>query len=57
MTIYVDSLICNGCQVCVDLCPTNALKVVESTCQLIPLLCVNCDACIDRCPTGAIESI
>ena len=54
MSIFIDQLACNGCYVCVDLCPTNALKIISGTAQVIDMLCIDCEACVIRCPARAI---
>lgn len=51
----IDHERCNGCQACVDRCPTNALALVRGKAVLlVPESCTYCSACEDVCPTNAI---
>jgi NADH:ubiquinone oxidoreductase subunit F (NADH-binding) len=46
---------CNGCTLCVAVCPTNAITGVKKERHAIdPALCVRCGACIDSCNLDAI---
>jgi ferredoxin len=52
--VYVDDTVCNGCGVCVDLCPTGALIFQNNHAYIDQDLCQECEACPDACPQGAI---
>jgi electron transport complex protein RnfD len=45
-----------NCQLCVDICPTNAL-VMSSEREIVvsPELCIHCKACQNICPRGEIH--
>ncbi|HXQ65370.1 MAG TPA: NADH-quinone oxidoreductase subunit NuoB [Alphaproteobacteria bacterium] len=43
-----------GCTECVDVCPTDALRVTESGLELDIGRCIFCGYCIAACPEGAI---
>ena len=46
---------CNGCTLCVLVCPTNAITGKKKEMHAIdPTLCVRCGACIDSCNLDAI---
>jgi len=49
---------CRGCQLCVDICPTEALVYDEAT-KLAKVLevedCIACLSCTYLCPSGAIS--
>ncbi len=46
---------CNGCTLCVPVCPTNAILGVKKRQHTIdPSLCVRCGACYDTCNLDAI---
>ena len=43
-----------GCQECVDACPTGALRATEAGLELDIGRCIFCEACVAACPEGAI---
>jgi len=45
---------CTGCGTCVDVCPTEAIKI-ESEKAVITWGCTDCGACPRVCPEGAIK--
>jgi Ni,Fe-hydrogenase III small subunit/Pyruvate/2-oxoacid:ferredoxin oxidoreductase delta subunit len=52
----VDSSKCaDGCQACVQACPTDAIALNEGTLRLDLGRCLFCTDCVDVCPTGAIR--
>jgi heterodisulfide reductase subunit A len=54
---------CDGCEVCVEVCPYDAIQMVEAkdkppvglVAKINEFLCERCGSCADRCPTGAIQ--
>jgi formate hydrogenlyase subunit 6/NADH:ubiquinone oxidoreductase subunit I len=51
----IDLNLCNGCGVCVELCPTQALVSLNAKAVLAhPDKCTYCSACEDACPEAAI---
>lgn len=52
---YVDSEKCNGCEVCLQVCPVNAI-ILENDLVAIQDTCTDCGMCIDACPEGAIKT-
>jgi 2-oxoglutarate ferredoxin oxidoreductase subunit delta len=54
--IEIDNIMCKGCVICVDFCPTDVLKmdglyaVVEDLDK-----CTGCQLCDLRCPDFAIQ--
>lgn len=46
------------CQVCTDLCPTEAIVRIgeNQSIQLDLGACIGCGLCVDNCPTGTISS-
>ena len=52
--IVVRADLCTGCGVCLEVCPTGALYLVEGKAAVDRALCRECRACLEVCPTGAI---
>lgn len=52
--IAIRAELCTGCGVCVGVCPTGALYLVEGRAAVDTALCNECQACIEACPSGAI---
>lgn len=43
------------CQLCVDYCPTNAVKLVDGIPDIESDSCIRCGVCLHTCPAGAFE--
>ncbi len=56
-TLQVDTNLCpEGCQVCVDICPSEALTVDEDKKLVVnEEFCIYCGACQQVCPENAIK--
>ncbi len=52
---YVITELCDGCQICVETCPANAITMQERKAEINPFMCMGCGACIPVCPRGAID--
>jgi heterodisulfide reductase subunit A len=52
---FVISDLCDGCQACVPVCPTNAISMQNGKAKIDPFQCVGCGACIPVCPKEAID--
>lgn len=55
-TIVVDEQLCKARLACVRACPTQAIRVRDSSAKITPLLCIDCGECIVACPEGAIKA-
>jgi ferredoxin len=51
----INTVKCDGCGTCVDVCPTNYFKIVNGKATIHALDCVNCSACILACPLNALS--
>ena len=51
----VDSELCTGCGVCIDICPTNAIVLKDEKAFIMNDLCRNCKKCVRACPSEAIN--
>ncbi len=52
--VYIQPMICVGCEVCVEVCPFNAIVMEEGKAVVLKELCKNCRICVRVCPEGAI---
>ena len=53
----VDEDKCAGCQVCISVCPYNAIRLNERDfAEVNPALCKGCGTCTSTCASGAISS-
>ena len=53
----VDEDKCAGCQVCISVCPYNAVTLNERNhAEVNPALCKGCGTCTSTCASGAISS-
>jgi ferredoxin len=50
----VDAEACTGCGICLDVCPVDAIVVVDRV-ATISDDCTGCGACVDECPNGALS--
>ena len=57
MAMVVNQEKCNGCGVCVDYCPMEAIRLIDGTAQIDQNSCRECEACLSACPTGAISAV
>lgn len=54
-TLQFDEALCNGCAICVDVCPHAVYLIVERRARVVQGdACMECGACQLNCPTGAI---
>jgi len=55
MPTKVDKEKCNGCESCVEECPSEAISMVEDKAEIDADACVDCGVCVDTCPAEAIS--
>ncbi len=48
---------CLGCGACEDICPVEAVKIVEDKAQVDVDWCIGCGVCAVVCPTEAITLV
>ncbi len=46
--------VCIGCSHCMNVCPTQAIRIREGKAELMDNYCVDCGKCYRACPVGAI---
>jgi heterodisulfide reductase subunit A len=52
---FVISDLCNGCGVCVQICPAKAISMADGKAKIDPFQCNGCGACVPVCPKEAID--
>jgi len=54
---YVEEGLCSGCQICIPLCPYNAIELdrARMVVRISDVLCKGCGVCVAACPSGAIS--
>ena len=52
---YVIPELCDGCRICIQTCPLNAITMQEGKAKINPFMCIGCGACIPVCPREAID--
>jgi Fe-S-cluster-containing hydrogenase component 2 len=56
MAAIVDKEKCTGCGSCVEICPIEAISVVDDIAVIDAESCIDCGTCIDECPNEAIQA-
>ncbi len=56
-TAHVIDDLCSGCQICIPLCPYEAIHRDEARrkAYVEPALCKGCGTCVGACPSGALQ--
>lgn len=56
MAMVINPEKCNGCGICVDDCPMEAIELINGIAQINQTRCRECEACLSVCPMGAIST-
>jgi len=57
MSISIDKEKCNGCGLCVSICPVQAISLIQNKAFIDQKKCNECLQCMDECPAYAIHQI
>ena len=50
----IDYQKCNGCAICMEICKSGAIYLLDNKAQIDQNLCTECGACVEVCPNDAI---
>jgi electron transport complex protein RnfB len=51
----IDPDLCTGCSTCINICPMEAIKLVDNVSKVKQKRCIGCGNCVVKCPEGAIS--
>lgn len=51
---FIQFDLCTGCGQCVNVCPVNAISIIDKKAHIDEARCNGCKACISVCPKSAI---
>jgi len=51
----VESDLCSGCGTCVDICPMEAITLIDDISSIKRKRCIGCGNCVIKCPSEAIK--
>ncbi len=54
VTTEIDQELCNGCGLCVTICPSETLSLIDGKARVTGDHSMHCDHCAAICPTGAV---
>ena len=57
MTLCLNTDMCTGCGLCVEVCPPRAIHLMAGKAVIEPELCLACGACVEACTLGAITLV
>jgi heterodisulfide reductase subunit A len=52
---YINSEKCEGCGICIEICPAAAVEKSSAGVTIIPVSCIGCGICVPKCPKEAIN--
>ena len=55
MAVVIDEDACVACEVCLPVCPVEAISMADDKAVIDQDLCTECEACIVECPVEVIK--
>ena len=53
----IDYQKCNGCAICMEICKSGAIYLLDNKAQIDQSKCAECGACLELCPNNAIKIV
>ncbi len=53
--MIVDTELCTGCGACMEVCPAEAITMLDGKAQVDGEKCLDCGVCEGECPVSAIS--
>jgi MinD superfamily P-loop ATPase len=57
MSLSIDNEKCEGCGICVAICPVRAISIIDDKAIIDRNICTECLLCINECPNSAIRQV
>jgi NAD-dependent dihydropyrimidine dehydrogenase PreA subunit len=57
MSVFIDNEKCEGCGICLTVCPVQAISIIKDKAFIDQNRCTQCLQCINECPNDAICQI
>jgi len=52
---WINEALCTGCETCIQICPVNAVDLIDAKASINEDLCIRCGKCHDVCPEDAVR--
>jgi uncharacterized Fe-S center protein len=50
---WIDTNLCDGCGICIEECPVEAITMIDDNAQIDMDICIRCGTCHKVCPQNA----
>jgi len=55
--VRTDEDLCDGCSICIDRCPMDALSLIQFKSSVDLERCIGCGLCVTTCPTESLQLV
>ena len=56
-SVILNEELCSGCTICMQNCPTQAIRIIDGKAKIIKEKCIDCGLCIKVCPNNAKSAL